>query len=119
MSWQKIVDYEGRIEDTGLYVYEGQLQFYPEDPGEVFDPETYHHVVLTRSSDTDVVAGYVDGREAFHFTDVGEIADIDNADDLLHFFVDDVFTRYIEVSAGRIASLAFTTNRCRLPRYAR
>jgi parallel beta-helix repeat protein len=107
VSWQKIIDFENRTEDTGLYVYDGALQFYPENPGGVYWPGRYHRIVLTRAANGEVI-GYVDGGEAFRFEDATDdlaIADIDNPENLLHFFLDDVATLYEETSAGRIAQL--------------
>jgi parallel beta-helix repeat protein len=107
VSWQKIIDFENRTEDTGLYVYDGALQFYPENPGGVYWPGRYHRIVLTRAANGEVV-GYIDGGEAFRFEDATDdlaIADIDNPENLLHFFLDDVATLYEETSAGRIAQL--------------
>ena len=51
------------------------------------------------------VVAYVNGQQAFTFVDTTSIADIQNADDLLTFFVDDNATSGGESSAGRVARL--------------
>src|SRR5262249_30853317 len=85
--------------------YDGQLQFYPEDPGGTMIAGQYHRVVLTRSSDNDEVVGYLDGAEVLRFTDSEFWGKVENAGNLLNFFVDDEQTGEREVSAGRVALL--------------
>jgi PKD domain/Matrixin len=104
-SWQKVIDFENRTQDTGLYVFNGRLQFYPQFPAGNVTAGQYYRVLLTRSADTQEVKGYIDGVGAFNFTDSQHRADVDNPGSLLNFFLDDAQTSGIEVSPGRIALL--------------
>jgi hypothetical protein len=102
-GYRKIVDVKDGSDDSGLYVLEGCLTFFPVDEG----PTTaivlnaYAHVVLTRDS-TGRVAGYVDGVRQFAFQDGDGLAEI--ASDTLRFFVDDSETRR-EYSEGAVTRI--------------
>jgi hypothetical protein len=99
-SWQKIVDFKNRARDTGLYVYNGRLQFYNLGIGGEFTAGKDHTVRLERDGPTKRVRGYLDGERVFEFTDSAEDAVFQ--DQAALFFVDDDATRRSEESGGRV-----------------
>jgi RHS repeat-associated protein len=105
-DWQKIIDYENLTLDTGLYVRDGELVYYNlSDNAGTVNAGEYIHLTITRSANDNQTVAYINGNLIFSFEDSSFIADIDNADDLLTFFVDDISTAGGETSSGRIALL--------------
>ena len=103
-SWRRIVDYDDRASDNGLYAKDGRINFFdatlsPEAP---LAPGEYAHVVATRdSADGERYAIYVDGELAAAFADTvgdGLLGD----GDPLAFFRDDLRVPG-ETSAGTVA----------------
>jgi hypothetical protein len=62
-SYRKIMDFTNLAADSGLYVLEENLTFYPavDGVGQPLDINVPARVVLTRDGVTDLVAGYVNG----------------------------------------------------------
>ena len=96
----KIMDFKDRTADDGLYVISfdgdqtsGGLQFLPPFTTSegVFQFETLHHLVVTRSGTTDVVAVYVDGIELFSQADPGGFGIFSGLSSIAHFLTDDLF----------------------------
>lgn len=104
-SYAKIIDFNNRGQEHGLYYQSGQLQYWPDSPiseGSVA-AGVYAQVVLTRAS-TDSVKGYVDGVEKFSFEDADGKA-LPDVNQALHFFHDDLQGNLIEFSAGAVARI--------------
>jgi OmpA-OmpF porin, OOP family len=86
-SWQKVVDFKNRSSDNGLYVYNGQLQFYDFGIGGDFQANQEYRVKLERDRNTNMVRGYINDALTFEFADADGHAIIDN--ETLSFFLDD------------------------------
>jgi len=104
-DYRKILDLKNGSVDTGLYVLNGCLNFFPRPvtSSTPIEADTFAQVVLTRGSSSDVVVGYVDGIRQFVFDDKLGIAEIDAAH-TLRFFVDDSRTN-VEHSAGVVSQI--------------
>jgi hypothetical protein len=96
-SWRKIFDFKSQNSDNGLYVYNGQLQFYPEEPGGEIQANTSYRIRLECDKATKKVQGFINGIRSFEFIDGNDMAVIDN--ETLILFLDDVTTSS-EISAG-------------------
>lgn len=90
-GWQRIIDFKNRTSDSGLYIFEGQLQFYLPPVvsiiGGVIQAGQEYRVRLDRDRSTSVVKGYVNDSPAFSFVDTNGDAIIQDAN--AFFFVDD------------------------------
>jgi hypothetical protein len=102
-GFRKIVDFKDGSDDTGVYVQDGCLTFYPRNArARTWIPRHENvHVLLTRDSSERVV-GYVDGVRQFAFRDAAGLAEI--ASDTLRFFADDSTTR-VEYSNGAVTQI--------------
>ena len=100
-GWRRLLDFKAASIDTGLYVRDGRLNFYPviEATSPNIPSGTYAQVVLTRDSASNVVA-YVNGVQQFTFVDSGFSAVLTGANDL-RFFKDDT----TEESGGAVARI--------------
>jgi OmpA-OmpF porin, OOP family len=87
MDWQKVIDFKGRTSDNGLYVYNGQLQFYEFGIGGDFQAGQEYRVKLERDKATNMVKGYLNDGLAFEFADTDSHGVFDN--DTAFFFLDD------------------------------
>lgn len=104
-SWKKIVDFNQLSSDSGLYSYNGSLQFYGPtytSASTDFRVNTPVDVVLTRSSVTGLVTGYINGQAVLSFTDSGNAAVFNSAGNSLTFFIDDYATSQHEAAAGTV-----------------
>jgi hypothetical protein len=102
-SWKKIIDFNQLGSDTGLYSYNGSLQFFGPtytSAATDFTVNTAVDVVLTRDGATGLVTGYVNGQAVLSFTDSGNAAVFSSAGNSLTFFIDDNATSQREASAG-------------------
>jgi hypothetical protein len=100
-GYRRLIDFKAGTLDSGLYVLNGALDFYPSAVG---SPSTiavgnYVQVVLTRDG-TNVV-GYVNGAQQFSFVDSSENGVISSANDL-RFFKDNTTS---DDSSGAIARI--------------
>jgi len=100
-SYRRLLDFSNGTSDTGLYLLEGGLMFYPatNPSGAPITANTFVQVVLTRDSARNVV-GYVNGTQRFTFADTNNFALL-NASNVLRFFRDDG----TEASAGSVARI--------------
>ena len=100
-GFQRLIDFKAGTTSYGLYVYNGQLYFYPFATGPLphIAAGTYAQVVLTRDG-TNVV-GYVNGAQQFSFVDSGGDGILSSANDL-RFFKD--YTGVNE-SSGAVARI--------------
>jgi hypothetical protein len=103
-GYRKYVDYSDLVNDSGLYVLNGQLDFYPvaAGPAPTITPSNFAQIALTRDG-SGVVTGYVDGVQQLAFTDASSYAL--PATNAITFFVDDAHTAGNESSAGRVARI--------------
>ncbi len=103
--WRRILDFKNATSDTGLYSYQGALNFYNEalGPGAPIAPGAFVQVVLTRDSAQNV-AGYVDGISQFNFVDATSLALVDSVN-VLRFFRDEDPIFPGEASPGVLARL--------------
>lgn len=101
-SWKKIIDFANLGADQGLYSLNSSLQFYNVATSSTtdFTANTPVDIVLTRSSATSLVTGYVNGISVLSFTDSGNIAVAGTAGSPVIFFTDDHNTSQNEASAG-------------------
>lgn len=105
-DYAKIVDTKALQSDTGLYAVAEALYVYPADvypPEGVFLPDTWHHVVMTRS-ETGAVSAYLDGVVQLSFDDSVSNFVVISPERLLAFFQDDNMT-IGEHSAGTVARI--------------
>jgi hypothetical protein len=94
-SYYRLLDFKNRQTDNGLYVYQNTLVFYDQADGtsNVFSPDTWADVVITRDGETSRVVGYVDGEKQFSFVDTAGDAIFTMPDGLTThaiFFQDDL-----------------------------
>lgn len=103
-KYRKIIDFKGGSDDSGLYVLDGCLTFFPKEQNAFtsIGADSYVQVVLTRDS-SDRVVGYVDGVRQFGFADTRGLAEV-NAKKTLRFFVDD-HTTTGEHSSGAVSQV--------------
>ena len=99
-GWQKVIDFKNRSVDAGVYVYNGQLQFYSDAIGGTIEAGKLYTVRIERNNVNQAVAGYVNDVKAWEFTDTQREAVFDNS---AWFFMDD--RDGVEVSAGSVTRL--------------
>lgn len=102
--WNRIIDFNNRTTDWGVYSYYNNLQFYPliTGAGGSVQAGTYLQVVLTRNA-ANQVAGYVNGSPEISFSDPAGSALVSGAN-MLSFFRDD-FVVSGEHSGGAVARI--------------
>ena len=104
-AWRRIIDVENRQSDNGFYVDPSdQLNVYPiMSGGEAFTNNNYHDVTLVNSAG--MVSGYVDG--ALSFSAIANVMDVNNAGNLMNFFLDNTVGGGIgEYSSGKVALIS-------------
>ena len=105
-GFRKILDFQNRASDNGLYNLNGSLDFFPTaSGGSVFSPDVSARVVLTRDLGTNTVRGYVNGAPQITFTDSSSLAVFGAANNIIRFFEDDFATGQAEASAGRATEI--------------
>ena len=104
-GWRKILDYKNLTSDNELYIFNGQLYFYPvANGGPIVSPGTFLETVLTRNSTINLVTAYFDGTPVFSFTDSTPYGVISVAN-ILNIFQDDFITAGSESSSGSVAGI--------------
>ena len=105
-GYNKLIDFDNRTEDYGLYVDDGKLDLWNLD-GESGNirAKRYYQLAMTRTSDGKA-RGFIDRRRRVQDTDVDDVHVL-GADEVLHFLCDDGGS---EQSAGRIARLRIYDN---------
>ncbi len=98
-SWRRIIDFSNRASDTGLYFYNGRLQFYPYLTGPTaIGANQWVEVALTRDS-LGNVRWYVNDNPEGAYNDAGNSqARITNS---INFFLDDLAVSG-EMSSGAV-----------------
>lgn len=101
--YQKLIDFSNLTSDSGLYLTDGQLQLYPNDPGTGHvSANTDFHLVLTVDAANQEAKVYLNGQLQWtvHGTEVVPTTN------LLTFFTDDTATASTEAGAGSVESIA-------------
>ena len=103
-EYRKIIDFKNGSDDSGLYVLDGCLTFFPRERNAItsIGPDSYVQVVLTRDSSGRVVT-YLNGVRQFAFADTRGLAEV-NEKKTLRFFVDDNTTTG-EDSSGAVSQI--------------
>src|SRR5262249_34448231 len=72
-SYRRLIEFKNLQADTGLYDFNGSLQFYntATGPSNAITPNVNVDLLLTRDAATKEVIGYINGVEQFSFTDGG------------------------------------------------
>jgi len=100
-GYKKILDFQDRSSDFGLYNLSSTLDFFPVAAGgATFSPNVLARVVLTRDAGTNAVTGYVNGAQQLTFNDSGSFAVFGATNNIIRFFEDDNVTTQREASAG-------------------
>ncbi len=110
-TYKKLIDFNNRSSDTGLYLFQSKLDFYNVTgiPGtNVFGADQSQTVNLTRNGATQVVTGSVGGVEQFSFVDMGGIAVFNATDNRIHLFEDDNATSGREAAGGTVSSIVIS-----------
>ena len=113
-SWRKIVDFEARETDEGLYAFNDRLQFvetasnrgperFIDSPLTSFTPNQLVTLRITRDDSSQLFSAFINGIEEFSFVDTHSRAVFSTAE--ANFFLDDVDTSG-EFSAGRAQFVA-------------
>ncbi|HQX23614.1 MAG TPA: hypothetical protein PLI00_00440 [Pseudomonadota bacterium] len=108
-GYRKYVDFKNRTSDNGVYVFDGNLNFYnfATGAGAPIANNAWRTIVITRDA-AGQVAGYVNGAPALGFAD-GSGAGVVDAANVLNFFFDDAVTS-TEQSAGAVARIQVYDN---------
>jgi hypothetical protein len=102
-GFDRLLDFKNRAADSGLYLYNGSLRFYPSSAtgSKVVANNEWAQVVITRATDG-TVRGVVDGVQQWQFADSGGLGVISS--NRLVFFADNVSGGGTgEQSAGAVA----------------
>jgi hypothetical protein len=105
-GFRRIIDFKNATSDSGLYIQNGRLRFFPTSSAgpSPIAANQYVQVALSRDSGGTVV-GYVEGVQQFSFSDTSGEAVID-ANDALRFFRDNQSGgASTEHSAGSVARI--------------
>jgi hypothetical protein len=104
-GYRKILDFQDRTSDNGLYNLNTALDFYPVAGGSpIFSPNVLARVVLTRDAGTNAVTGYFNGAQQLTFNDSSSLAVFGATNNIIRFFEDDFATQN-EASAGRASEI--------------
>lgn len=115
-SWRKVIDYKNRVDDTGFYLYGGQVQFYPEDEGgPTYSANEVLDLIAVRQgsagSDDGTFVVYAIGADGTVSktlevpTDADSIPVVVDGGSRLGFFHDDTATSSEATTAGRVYSV--------------
>lgn len=101
-NWQKVLDFKNRSSDNGLYIYNGQLQFFDFGIGGSFQAGQEYTIRLERDKNTNSVKGSINDSLAFEFVDADGHAIFQ--DENAFFFLDDTNTND-EQSGGAVTRI--------------
>jgi len=94
-GYQRILDFENRTSDTGLYSLNGSLVLFgssspisPISAGQVFTDGTLADLLVMRDA-TGQFSAYVNGILAFSIPDLNSITTFSGPNSIMYFFVDD------------------------------
>lgn len=100
-GYGRLIDFQNRTSDTGLYNLNTELNFYNITTGAAgaFSPNVDALLVITRNAGTNAFVGYVNGIQQISFTDSSSLAVFSAPNNIAHFFIDDLVVPN-EASAG-------------------
>lgn len=91
-GYQRIVSFDGLVEDYGQYAYDNYFYFYDVSPdldNFTFAPDELVTLRLSRNGSTDLYSAYLNGNQLWDFTDSSDLAVITESGLNLIFFQDD------------------------------
>jgi hypothetical protein len=98
---QKILDFKNLTSNAGLYTTNAGLQFLGGPfAAQVFLPNVFYRLVLTRDDATDIVRAYLNGAEVWNFVDAAGDAVFTGPDNIIRFFQDDNTTGQTQAHSG-------------------
>ncbi len=99
-GYRKLIDFSDKNSDNGLYIYNGNLNFYPTITGAApVAVNQLTNVVLDRDA-AGTVTGFVNGVQQFSFADTSNLGVFNAPGNVIHFFEDDNATGQREASGG-------------------
>ena len=106
-GYVKLIDFKNFASDNGLYLLNGQLDFYPTPlvATTVIAANQSVTVNLTRNSATHLLTGSVNGVQQFSFADTDNNAVFSTAGGQINFFQDDTVTGQREASGGTVTRI--------------
>lgn len=104
-GWQKLVDYNDRKSDAGLYLAQGSARFYPESAAGAATATAgaWARMTITRDA-SGLVTTYLNGQQQTQFSDIDNNGAF--GDGIAHFFMDDVVNGGPEAARGRVDYIA-------------
>lgn len=104
-SWRRIIEYQSRTSDNGVYSFDGQANFYPYQLGAnaVYAPGQLALSIFTRDA-TGLFSAYVNGAFQYSFLDTNGDGLVD-AGNTVNFFQDDLAVPN-EASSGYVNYIA-------------
>ena len=105
---RKILDFQDRAIDEGVYSWGDRVRFENESPlgRSRLEAQTFSKLLVTRDALTDSFVAYLDGIRQWGFDDLDGYARLDRPDSVLHFFLDDIVTAGAETGSGVVKSVA-------------
>ena len=122
--YQRILDFQNRVSDSGLYSYNGSLDlfassYHPGDPhaissSQVLYDNTLAALRVTRDS-SGLFSAYLNGAFLFSVTDNTGSTKFSGPNNIIYFFIDDLETLFYypnspEAGTGYIDSISVTVN---------
>ena len=110
LGYKKLIDFKNLVSDNGLYLLNGQLDYYPTALTATTTVAANQSVTvnLTRNSATQLVTGSVNGVQQFSFTDTTNDAVFSTANGQINFFQDDNATGQNEAGPGTVTRITIT-----------
>lgn len=104
-GWRRIIEYQSRTSDNGVYSFDGQANFYPYQLGAntVYTPGQLALSIFTRDA-TGLFSAYVNGAFQYSFLDTNGDGLVD-AGNTINFFQDDLAVPN-EASSGYVNYIA-------------
>ena len=91
--WAKILDFNNRLSDNGLYISNGQLEFWPYTPYNhdvVFQPGIPATLMFSRNEATSLITACVNGVHQWTMADIVGNAVFAGPDNIIHILMDDL-----------------------------
>lgn len=106
-GYRKILDFNDRASDFGLYTFNGFLDFYvgATAPSSAFSPGEDVRLIVTRDGSSNLFSAYVNGVQQLSFVDSRSLAVFSRPDRVIRFFKDDFVTGQTEATSGVVSFL--------------
>jgi hypothetical protein len=116
-GYKKLIDFQDRASDSGLYNYNSFLDFYPIGSGNVaiLPSATFVQIAITRDA-SGQVTGYANGFQQFAFSDTSSLAVPITTG--FNLFIDDTVTGGGEASSGQVARVRLFSGALSAPEVA-